>query len=152
MIDTEPLPDPGIPSVRGDVQAQIAMRCGLGTLRRGPRAVALRATLLAAGCVVLAQALAIHDPGVLCPVRRLTGLPCPLCGGTTALAAAGAGDFDNAFAANPLVLLGGLALVAAPAGAGDLWWRFGDRARTWLVLGLLTVAWLYQLVRFHVIN
>lgn len=134
------------------MQARIAMGRGLGWLRRGPRAVALRAALLAAGCVALAQALAIHDPGVLCPMRRLTGLPCPLCGGTTALAAAGAGHFDRAFAASPIVLLGGLALVAAPAGAGNLWWRLGDRTRTWLVLGLLTVAWLYQLVRFHVIN
>ena len=102
--------------------------------------------------MALAQALAIHDPGVLCPVRRLTGLPCPLCGGTTALAAAGAGHFDSAFAANPIVLLGALALVAAPAYAGDLWWRLGDRHRTWLLVGLLAVAWLYQLVRFHVIT
>jgi len=134
------------------VQAQLAMERGLGWLSRGPRAVVLRTTLLAAGCVTLAHALAIHDPGVLCPVRRLTGLPCPLCGGTTALAAAGAGHFGAAFAANPVVLLGGLALVAAPLGAGDLWWRLSDRTRTWLLVGLLIVAWLYQLVRFQVIN
>src|SRR5262245_66431882 len=101
MPDTEPLPDPAVPSVRGDVQARIAMGRGLGWLRRGPRAVALRAALLAAGCVARAHALAIHHPGVLCPMRPLTGLPCPLCGGQRALAAAAAGDFGRAAASRP---------------------------------------------------
>lgn len=40
----------------------------------------------------------------LCPVHRLTGLPCPGCGLSRALAAASQGDLGAAFGLNPFVV------------------------------------------------
>ena len=40
-----------------------------------------------------------------CPLRSVTGIPCPLCGMTTAAQALVRGDLDGAVSANPFVLL-----------------------------------------------
>lgn len=54
--------------------------------------------LIAAGCVpfALGGAFAVaggNDEGIVfCPFRLITGLPCPLCGGTRAFAYAASGD------------------------------------------------------------
>ena len=55
--------------------------------------------------------------GLGCGFRALTGMPCPLCGGTHACAALVQGDLAAAWAANPgaLVLLLWLALLAGQA-------------------------------------
>jgi len=55
--------------------------------------------------------------GLGCGFRALTGMPCPLCGGTHACAALVQGDWAAAWAANPgaLVLLLWLALLAGQA-------------------------------------
>ncbi len=55
--------------------------------------------------------------GIGCGFRALTGLPCPLCGGTHACAALVQGDLAAAWAANPgaLVLLAWLAVLAGQA-------------------------------------
>ncbi|MFB3906996.1 MAG: DUF2752 domain-containing protein [Candidatus Eisenbacteria bacterium] len=39
-----------------------------------------------------------------CPLRLLTGIPCPACGGTTAVSALLAGRWEAAARANPLVV------------------------------------------------
>ena len=44
---------------------------------------------------------------VLCPIRRLTGRPCPGCGMTRALSAALHGDLRRAWRYNRLVLVVG---------------------------------------------
>ena len=49
---------------------------------------------------------------ILCPFRRLTGLPCPACGATRALLAASRLDFGRAFALNPILPLAALLLCA----------------------------------------
>ncbi|MFL6136755.1 MAG: DUF2752 domain-containing protein, partial [Frankiaceae bacterium] len=57
-----------------------------------PPALARSAARIAAVAAVAAAAGAVHlrwRPATVCPLRALTGVPCPLCGGTTALAAAG---------------------------------------------------------------
>jgi hypothetical protein len=46
-------------------------------------------------------------PGIECPLRRLTGVPCPLCGMTTSAEATVRLHLGRALAANP----GGLAAV-----------------------------------------
>lgn len=46
-------------------------------------------------------------PGLECPLRRLTGVPCPLCGMTTSVEASVRLHLGRALAANP----GGIALV-----------------------------------------
>lgn len=54
---------------------------------------------------------------VVCPFLELTGLPCPTCGGTRALAALVAGDWAAAFAWNPGVAAAGtLAALWLPVG------------------------------------
>lgn len=45
-------------------------------------------------------------PPTLCLLRGLTGIPCPFCGGTTALVQLGRGNPAAALAASPLVVLG----------------------------------------------
>lgn len=95
-----------------------------------------------------------NDFSVGCAFRTLTGLPCPLCGGTHACAAFVQGDWAAAWAANPgaLGLLVLMALVAAQWGAeGLVGWR---RVRPWpwtgpvavrVVIAGLLVSWMLRL-------
>jgi hypothetical protein len=48
---------------------------------------------------------------LICPLRAVTGVPCPFCGGTTAAVALAAGDLGGALAANPLVPVLALAML-----------------------------------------
>ncbi len=78
-----------------------------------------------------------------CPLRALTGIPCPLCGGTTSMVRAVHADLVGAFQASPLgVTVVALALILAVA-----------RPRPFsvplaLVSAVLVAAWLFQLHRF----
>ena len=65
------------------------------------RVATLMAWPLALG---LAPTLVARGDGVWCPWQQLTGCPCPLCGGTHALAATLQGDIVGAWHANPGVL------------------------------------------------
>lgn len=89
----------------------------------------------------------------LCGFRLLTGLPCPLCGGTHACAALAQGDVMAAWQANPgLMPLVALAAVATVQLAWEAWhgrrltrWRIGPGA--WQVGGLfLVAAWALRLL------
>jgi hypothetical protein len=94
----------------------------------------------------------------VCPLRAVTGVPCPFCGGTTAATALADGHLADAVAANPfvpalaVVLAGVLVLVVARAlgwaAPPRSWPR--DRQRTGaLVAGALVAAsWVFQLVRY----
>lgn len=53
-----------------------------------------------------------HLPITVCTFKRLTGLPCPSCGSTRALAALARLDLGAAFALNPGATLAALLLVA----------------------------------------
>ena len=57
-------------------------------------------------------------PIVVCTFRAVTGLPCLTCGATRAAARLFFGDVAGAFAMNPLMTAGALALV--PWGLADL--------------------------------
>ena len=94
----------------------------------------------------------------VCPLREVTGVPCPFCGGTTAATALADGRLVDALAANPfvpaltVVLAGVLLLVVARAlglATPPRSWS-GDRQRTGaLVAGaLVTASWLFQLGRY----
>jgi hypothetical protein len=63
-----------------------------------------------AGGVALSVVYAETGLGVTCPFRALTGWDCPLCGGTRMGAALLHGDLLAAFLANPLALIGLVAL------------------------------------------
>lgn len=103
-----------------------------GAARRPP---AVQLGLLWGAAAVSAAALAFALPGALargasllpaCPVKALTGIPCPACGSGRAAVALGHLDLPGAFALNPLFtaaalvfFAGGLAaLAAALAGRG----------------------------------
>lgn len=87
------------------------------------------------------------NPGLPCPLRTLTGVPCPFCGLTTSVKAVLQGDGHTAWAANPfglLVVLFALALVLRPR------WRRLRLPVVVLVAGV-TASWLFQLHRFQII-
>jgi hypothetical protein len=65
------------------------------------------AAMLAAGAVL---PLLPGHPGFACPLRRLTGVPCPLCGMTTSVEDTVRLHLHDALAANPA---GVLAVLAA---------------------------------------
>jgi uncharacterized protein DUF2752 len=108
----------------------------------------LRIGGMSAAAVLTSFVHSVHDPGVLCPVRALTGVPCPFCGGTTVFIELGAAHPAAALAANPLVLVGAIGLATAPLGPGRWWWGINPRARA-LVIGVaVALSWVWQLARF----
>lgn len=129
---------PGGPSARARV-----------TPRTAVAGVAGRLAVAATGAVVLG-AIRWHRPPALatfCVLRATTGIPCPLCGGTTAFARLGRGRVAGALAANPFVLLVGLGVVLAPTG---IWRRLAlaSRRQVWTLVAVATAAsWLWQLGR-----
>jgi hypothetical protein len=115
--------------------------------------------LVAAGAAVTYQTtLGGEGLWLPCPLRTLTGIPCPLCGMTTAATGLVSGDLGTAVAANPFaLLLAGFTLVMtvlmvaralgrAPAAAQ---WSPSRRRQTLWVAAVLAVAsWAFQLHRF----
>ena len=105
-----------------------------------------RRLLQLAGCGGIVLAVYVLD--ILCPVRYVTGVPCPFCGMTRAWLAALRGDVAAALRFHPLFLLGPPLLLAAVwGGAGPQ----GARARrVWngaLIAGaaLFFVLYLFRL-------
>ncbi|MBR7834329.1 DUF2752 domain-containing protein [Actinospica durhamensis] len=92
-----------------------------------------------------------HDPGALCPLRRLTGIPCPLCGSTTVFMEAGAGHWSAALTANPLTVLATLLFFAVPLLQLDPIQSWAGLPRAWRLGPLalvLALSWVWQLHRF----
>jgi len=87
----------------------------------------------------------------VCPLSLAAGIPCPLCGGTTASLLLAGGDVRAAVMANPLVT-GALLSYALWC---LLWLGFGIRAGTRLpspfvaalILLLLALNWVYILTK-----
>ena len=83
-----------------------------------------------------------------CPLRTLTGVPCPLCGSTRGVIAAVHGHLGHALELNPASLLV-LALAALLSIAWLLGWRV-ERIRipVWWVVGAFALLWCYQLFKY----
>jgi hypothetical protein len=117
------------------------------------------AGLGAAGAAIAYQ-LALGGEGLWlpCPLRALTGVPCPLCGMTTAATHLASGDLGMALSANPFVLvLAGFTLVMAVLMAARAigWlgppaqWPASRRRQSYRVAAVLAAAsWAFQLHRF----
>jgi hypothetical protein len=107
------------------------------------------ASLRRLGAAMLGLALLLprlpHDPGLPCPLRTVTGIPCPLCGMTTSVKAGMRWDLRAALAANPF----GLAVIAAAVLMliRPTWRRVAVPAS--LVISAAIASELFQLHRFH---
>jgi hypothetical protein len=97
--------------------------------------------LMLAGALVL-PVLPVHPP-LLCPLRTLTGVPCPLCGMTTSVEATMHLDFAKAMTTTPAgiiaVVLAIAFLVHRPKTI---------RVPMALLFGVLALMWAFQLHRF----
>ncbi|MFM8304409.1 MAG: DUF2752 domain-containing protein [Actinomycetota bacterium] len=92
----------------------------------------------------LALSVSPFDPVPPCPLRTLTGIPCPLCGSTRGVIAAVHGDLGRALTLNPasiIVLVLAVLLVAT--------WRV-ERVRipVWVVVAGFAALWAYQLFKY----
>lgn len=120
-------------------------------VRRSPRTFALRFGAVAVASVAAAWVHQNHDPGALCPLRRLTGVPCPFCGSTTVFMEAGAGHWGAALTANPVTVVAALVFLAAPLLAFDPMVTLSRLPSSWRWVGgavVLAGSWLWQLHRF----
>ncbi|WP_441245730.1 DUF2752 domain-containing protein [Kitasatospora sp. McL0602] len=99
----------------------------------------------AAAALAVARLHDVHDPGVLCPLRLLTGVPCPFCGSTTVFIEAGHGHPLAALAANPVTVAALAALALAPLAP-----RLRVRRPLVLLGAALALAWAWQLHRLGV--
>ena len=103
--------------------------------------------LRSAGVVMLAGAAVLPvlpgHPGIVCPLRALTGVPCPLCGMTTSIVDAAHADVRAALSTNPAglaaVVLAVVLLVARPRSVVVPWV---------VALAGITAMWLFELHRF----
>lgn len=134
----------------------------MAVLRRG-YSVPEHASMFAAAAALLGAAypaLTAHTgwPGLPCPLRTLTGVPCPFCGMTTATVAISHGQWGAAAAANPLVYLAAAlvagtipVLLARAAGLAPVprpWPEAGRRRARWALAVVAGLSWLFQLHRF----
>jgi Protein of unknown function (DUF2752) len=110
----------------------------------GERRHAHEVRAAAGGMLAIAAAwplLPLHPP-VACPLRSLTGVPCPLCGMTRAVVAAAHGHLATSLAFNPggvFVLLLAIAAVVRPA------WLTRARLPLWSIFAVLGALWVWNI-------
>ncbi|MGB8650898.1 MAG: DUF2752 domain-containing protein [Mycobacteriales bacterium] len=123
------------------------MLLAAGPSRPRPLPAAGRLVLLLGAAVALAGLHPRGRPATLCLLRATTGLPCPLCGSTTAFVRLGHGRVLAALAASPLAVLGAATFALFPLAPAAVTRTVG-RYRTALLLAALTAGELWQLHRF----
>lgn len=86
----------------------------------------------------------LGSPGIGCPLRAMTGVPCPFCGMTRGVTDAVHGDFAGAALLNP----GSLLLVFAAVLLLFAWRRRTATFPTWLPYALIAALWAFQLFKY----
>lgn len=109
-------------------------------------AIVLRRLGLAMVAIGALLAYSPLHPGLLCPLRASTGVPCPFCGMTTSVKEVLRADLGAAFAANPA----GIAAVAAAALLAA-WRPRSIKVPIALVAAAGVAMWVFQLFRFEVL-
>lgn len=125
-----------------------------------PRLLLLGFLPLAAGLLVLVRLA----PDVVlslahCPLREVTGLPCPTCGSTLAVTQLVTGNWGPAWRSNPLLVAAGAAYLLAAAHAAVATmvprWRRAlhltspeKRTARWLAVLLVLLNWVWLLFRY----
>ena len=87
-----------------------------GRALSAPERTGLAGVAVAAAAVVWPAVTATTGVTLLCPLRWATGVPCPLCGMTTATEALVRGDLGAALSANPFVVVLAALTVTAVVG------------------------------------
>jgi Protein of unknown function (DUF2752) len=126
-------------------------------VRSGFRASGQRIAAFAVAAVALANLHLPGRPATVCPLRALTGIPCPFCGGTTAAVHIGHLDVLGALQANPVVVVGAIVTACTPA-AMAIKTRHGGwpswmtrRAVTGAIILAVAFSEIWQLFRFGII-
>jgi hypothetical protein len=105
------------------------------------------AAILVAAALVLPRAVLRGSP-MICPFRRVTGLPCPACGLSRSWQAAAHLHLADSVGYHPLGAATLLGAVAIALDAGDGVPRVAGRRDVQLSAGALWVAaWLWRLMR-----
>jgi hypothetical protein len=77
-----------------------------------------------------------------CPLRALTGVPCPFCGGTRGTLSLLHGDVLHSLALNPGVVLGIVAVLYV------VWRRPRRTLPLWLPFVVVAALWAFQLAKY----
>jgi hypothetical protein len=86
----------------------------------------------------------LGSPGLGCPLRAMTGVPCPLCGMSRGVGDAVRGDVASAALLNP----GSVFLVVAAVVLLVAWRRRTVTSPAWLPYALVAALWAFQLFKY----
>ena len=104
-----------------------------------------------------------HTPQVtVCPVKKVTGLPCPSCGSTRAVVSLVQGDVKKSFLENPIgILLVSFIIMGPPwivwdflsGNATFMYWY--ERAEAFIrrrsvaivLIGLIVINWIWNIMK-----
>jgi Protein of unknown function (DUF2752) len=79
-----------------------------------------------------------------CPLRTITGVPCPLCGMTRGVTAAVHGNLGHALFLNP----GSIAAVLLALAVLLAWRTRRVTVRVWIIVAALGLLWSWQLFKY----
>jgi len=93
------------------------------------------------GVALVWPILPVH-PGIACPLRSTTGIPCPFCGMTRSVVAAAHGHLVQSLSFNPL----GIAILALAVVALVRPQILRNRMpRTWVLVLILGALWIWNI-------